>query len=326
MFRLGYNTNGLAHHRVEDALRLLARLGYRGVAITPDVGQLDLYRLDRAEVRRVKRLARELDLALVLETGARFLMDAEVKHAPTLLAQGATDRTRRVDFLRRSIDLAHDLDASVVSLWAGAHPEGQTGDPAGPTPGTSPARSARTAPPPKTVSSRGRTRAAMDLERAWDRLVDGLVRVLDHARGARVGVGFEPEPGMFVERPTGYLELRRRLGERAGELGLTLDVGHLLATLDLPVEAQIEALAPYLVGVQLDDAPRGRHEHRPFGQGDLDLPAVLAALKRVRFEGLAAVELSRDSHRGPDAAREALAALRRARRGAVGSAQRPRAK
>jgi hypothetical protein len=39
--RFAYNTNGLAHHRPADALRLLADLGYAGAAVTPDVGALD---------------------------------------------------------------------------------------------------------------------------------------------------------------------------------------------------------------------------------------------------------------------------------------------
>ena len=33
---LGYNTNGLAHHDLFDAVELLAEIGYRGVAITID--------------------------------------------------------------------------------------------------------------------------------------------------------------------------------------------------------------------------------------------------------------------------------------------------
>ena len=32
--RYGYNTNGLAHHRLEDALRLVADLGYDGCALS----------------------------------------------------------------------------------------------------------------------------------------------------------------------------------------------------------------------------------------------------------------------------------------------------
>ena len=37
---LGYNTNGLAHHDLFDAVELLAEIGYRGVAITIDHGAL----------------------------------------------------------------------------------------------------------------------------------------------------------------------------------------------------------------------------------------------------------------------------------------------
>lgn len=308
MFRLGYNTNGLAHHRIEEALELLADLGYRGVALTPDVGQLDLLRLDPAEVRRVKRLARALDLSVVVETGARYVLDPARKHFPTLLEDAASERRRRIDYLRRSIDLAEELGAGVVSIWSGADPRGITGDPAGPTPGV--LHHARHARHAKRRSTSLSLHPAAERERAWERLVAGLVPVLDHARDAGVAIGFEPEPGMFVERPSGYLELLRRLGSRSGELGLTLDVGHLLATWDLPVPAHVEALSSFLVHVQLDDAPLGRHEHLPFGQGDLDLAGTLKALQEAGYDGMAAVELSRDSHRAPLAAHDAWEAVR----------------
>ena len=40
--RLGYNTNGMAHHRVVDAIDLLADEGYQSVAITLDAGRSTL--------------------------------------------------------------------------------------------------------------------------------------------------------------------------------------------------------------------------------------------------------------------------------------------
>jgi L-ribulose-5-phosphate 3-epimerase len=268
---------------------LLADLGYRGVALTPDVGQLDPYRLDSGEVARIARLAGRLDLALAVETGARFLLDARRKHHPSLLSEDAADRARRVDFLGRSIDLAVELGAPLVSLWAGAAPGGVVGD----APGGGEADAARTSA-------------------AWEHLTGGLLAVLEHAHDRGVQLAFEPEPGMFLERPAGYLELRRRLGSAGEALGLCLDVGHLLVTGDRPEAQVVRALAPHLVHVHLDDIADGRHEHLPFGRGDLDLPGVLAALLEVGYGGMAAVELSRDSHRGAQAAAEALAALRAA--------------
>ena len=72
MFRLGYNTNGLAHHRVLDALELVSELGYEALSITPDVGQLDPYRLDRAEVGRQVHVAHE-EIDAPRARGARVL-------------------------------------------------------------------------------------------------------------------------------------------------------------------------------------------------------------------------------------------------------------
>ncbi len=285
MFRLGYNTNGLAHHRVLDALELVSALGYEALSITPDVGQLDPYRLDREEVARVRRRAEELGLELTVETGARFLLDPLRKHRPNLLDDDPAARARRVDLLQRHVDLAAELGASVVSLWAGVAPDGSVGD-------------RREGPP-------GR-------EELWRRLCDGLRPVLARARAQGVQLAFEPEPGMFVERPAGYEQLIERLGPDGETLGLCLDVGHCHATRDLPVADVVRRLAPRLVLVQLDDAKTGEHVHRMFGEGELDLPAALGALLEVAFDGVAAVELSRDSHRAPEAAREAIARLKAA--------------
>jgi sugar phosphate isomerase/epimerase len=283
MFRLGYNTNGLAHHRVLDALELVAELGYEALSITPDVGQLDPFRLDREEVARVRARAEQLGLELTLESGARFLLDPFAKHHPSLLDDDPSARARRVGLLLRHVDLAADLGASVLSLWAGAARDGSVGD--------------------RRDGERAR-------EELWRRLCDGLAPVLARGRMQGVQIAFEPEPGMFVERPSGYEELVRRLGSDGDELGLCLDLGHCHATRDLPVADVIRRYAPRLVLVQLDDCKDGEHVHRMFGEGDLDLPAALDALLEVGFDGVAAVELSRDSHRGPEAAREALEHVR----------------
>ena len=42
---------------------------------------------------------------------------------------------------------------------------------------------------------------------------------------------------------------------------------------------------------------RGDHVHLAFGDGDMDVPAALGALREIGFGGLVCVELSRDSFR-----------------------------
>lgn len=281
MFRIGYNTNGLGSHRLPEALDLIGDLGYEAVAITPDVGGLDPFHLRQGEVAATRAQLEDLGLAVAIETGARFLLDPRRKHRPSLLEAEAGGRTRRVDFYRRCIDLAAGLGADVVSLWAGSAPEGVQG--------------------------------TLDEEPGHglgDRLVEGLVQVLDHARGAEVRVAFEPEPGMFVERPAGFAALLDRGGADVDDLGLTLDVGHCVVTGDEPVSGVIERWSSRLAHVHLADCPRGLHQHVALGEGDLDLADALGGLVRSGFSGVAAVELSRDGHRGPDAARDAMASLR----------------
>ena len=113
---LGYNTNGFAHHRLPDAVEILADLGYAGVALTVDVHALDVFakhyvaeRDDIAELLAARRMTS------VIETGARFLLDPTRKHQPTLLDSLAVPRGRRVDFLKRCVELAAALKSDARS-------------------------------------------------------------------------------------------------------------------------------------------------------------------------------------------------------------------
>jgi sugar phosphate isomerase/epimerase len=117
---LGYNTNGFAHHRLDDAIDILADLGYRGVALTPDVNHLDPYRLDLSS--RVSAFGRGLvhhGLRCVVESGARFVLDSRRKHQPTLLSPTADAREKRRGFLSLCVQVAKELNADCVSFWSG---------------------------------------------------------------------------------------------------------------------------------------------------------------------------------------------------------------
>ncbi|HYZ63720.1 MAG TPA: TIM barrel protein, partial [Acetobacteraceae bacterium] len=80
-------------------------------------------------------------------------------------------------------------------------------------------------------------------------------------------------------------------------LKLALDTGHCLVTGERDPAAAIIEFAARLGTVAIEDMKRGVHVHLPFGEGDMDMPAILRALDAISFAKLVCVELSRESHR-----------------------------
>lgn len=266
--RFGYGTNGFGDHTLEDALAVLADLGYEGVGLTLDPRHLDPFADDLPDrLRRLGRRLERLGLTVVIETGGRYVLDPWRKHQPALVsAEGAE---RRVDLLLRAVRIAADLGAEAVSFWSGT---AEPGAPEG---------------------------------AVWDRLLSGCATVVEAADSAAVTLGFEPEPGMFIDTLDAYDQLWLRLG-RPRSFGLTLDIGHCRCLETPPVPDCVRRAADRLVNVQIEDMRRGKHEHLEFGTGEIDFPPVLAALSDTGYAGLVSVELPRHSHAAPEVARRSL--------------------
>ena len=264
-FRLGYNTNGFAHHRLVDALEVIAELGYRAVALTPDANHLPPDHTSDAQLRAVRAMLEQLGLAVVVETGARYVLDPRRKHRPTLLEADAADRARRLEFLERCARICAELGGDTISLWSGIRPQ------------------------------------AVSAEDAWRHLAEGVARLAERIAPLGVRIAFEPEPGMLVGALADWDRLRDTLG--GVDLGLTLDVGHVPCTEPITPAEAIRRYGRAIRTVHLDDTRGGVHEHLQIGDGDIDWPEVLRALREIDFTGIASVELSRHSHAAPEAAR-----------------------
>ena len=269
--RLAYNTNGASSHRLDDAISLIADSGYQGVALTLDHHHLDPFADDwQAEAERLGRQLEARGLGTVIETGARYLLNPREKHEPTLLAPSSEGRARRVEFLCRAIDIAAILRSETVSFWAGA-PKPEVGHP-----------------------------------QATEWLLEGIAAVCGYAAEWGVPVSLEPEPGMLVETVDEYLAV----ADQYPTLRLALDTGHCLVTRDIEPDAAVRLYAKQLGTVAIEDMRYGDHTHLPFGEGDMDVRAVVAALHEIAFTGLVCVEYSRESPRAHAAIPEAAAYLR----------------
>lgn len=283
----GYNTNGLAHHDLFDAVELLADTGYRGVAITIDHHALSprdpRHRQQRA---RLRELLEARAMRSVIETGARFLLNPREKHEPTLLSESPR---QRIDFYKYAIDCASELASDCVSLWSGKKGSGKKGSelffPGADGAGSAGAVAENSSDPFFVLAAR-------------------LGEVLDYAAAQGVKVALEPEPGMFIHTTQAFEALLDHMAHP--NLWLTLDIGHLQCQREFPMVGVIRRWASRLINVHLEDMRAGKHEHLMFGEGEIDFPPVLRALAEVGYAQGVYVELSRHSHEGPAAAKRAL--------------------
>lgn len=162
--RLGYGTNGLTDLRLDDALALLADLGYDGVGLTLDHMHLDPLAPDLpARTRHVAQRLGQLGLQVTVETGARYVLDARRKHGPSLLDADPGARAARAQLLVTAVRVAGELGAHAVHCFSGVRP-----------PDTTP-------------------------QVAWQRLGQALAPVLRAAQQA-VLLAIEPSPGTCSTR------------------------------------------------------------------------------------------------------------------------------
>ncbi len=269
---LGYHTNSLQNHRLDDGLQLLAEHGYEVVAITPDTCHLDPFATSDARLDDLARRLADLGLRPTMETGARFLLDPRTKHEPTLMTRDPAARARRLDFYGRVAAMGARLGARVVSFWSGIDRR----------------------PGPDSC--------------AW--MLDGIRLASERIRREGLEPSLEPEPGMALETVADWHAARVDLGREAP--ALTLDVGHLYAVWEGDPLAVVAASVPHLGQVHLEDMRRGEHEHRLPGTGDVDFTGVATVLRESGYGGPVCWEVSRSSHLAPTAIAACRDAWRRA--------------
>ncbi len=274
--KIGYNTNGLAHHRFADAVALLADNGYESVAITPDIQWLDPYQDSTNLNRQLQETVKLLDrfgMQCVMESGARYLINSRVKHDPTLMDASADRRALRVDYLQRLIRMAADLNATCFSFWSGKLDE------------------------------------SISEQQADQRLADGVFEILPIAETLRVPLAFEPEPGMYIQTMADFRRLDQLI--QSGWFQLTIDLGHLHCLDEQPIANYIREWGTSLINIHIEDMKPGVHEHLMFGEGTMDFPPIFQALKDINYPFALNVELSRDSHRADQVVPKSADFLRR---------------
>ena len=263
----GYNTNGFAHHKIEDALQILAELGYRSIAFTLDYNTVEPFAANAiARARELGKMAQDLGLNLVIETGARFLLDPRRKHQPTLLSKQASDRKKRADFLLGCAELGLAMGSNTLSFWSGK-PDFEAAE-----------------------------------DSYWQLLIEQCIEISKQVENSGMKIAFEPEPGMFIDTMDKFEQLHKAILH--SKFGLTLDIGHLECMNEMPLLPHLEKWSSVLWNIHLEDMRRGVHDHLPPGEGLIDFGKVFEGLNEIKYEGGVHWELSRHSHDAVETARK----------------------
>ena len=198
--------------------------------------------------KSIANAAREAGLALCALSGTYNMAHPD-------MAQRKRDRRGFENVMR----VAHDMDVSLVTLCTGS----------------------------RDTSNMWRAHPDNGSVEAWSALRGELDFVLSLAEEFNLVLGIEPEPGNVIADA----KLARKILDEAGSkrLGIVLDAANLLPPEAQPRQAEIVAEAAELLGgslflVHAKDIDR-HGVVVPAGKGAVDLPAFVARMKSVGYDG-----------------------------------------
>lgn len=274
--RLAFSTNAYMRYSFDEAAARIQALGYEGLELMADVPHawpMGLLKSTRESIARAME-SRGLRFSNV----NAFMMNAINDHRhpylhPSFLEPDLGYRRVRIDHTRRALDLCAELGAPHI-----------TTEPGGPLP------------------------EGMSRQAAIDRFVESLKPLAEHAHNRGVMLLIEPEPFLLIETTDQYLEVADRVD--APSIGLNFDVGHAFCVSE-DLERSIARMAPHTRHYHFEDiAPSRVHHHLVPGQGAIDFPAVVEAIRRTGYDGWLTVELYPNIDDPDAAARGAIEHLR----------------
>lgn len=269
--RFAFSSNAFTRYSLSETIRIISEIGYEGIEIQADVPHAYPSDLTDRDIESIRSLLSEKRLAISNLNAFMHHADGDTYH-PSWIEKDPAERTRRIEYTLKCIDLAHRLGAPHIST-----------EPGGPLEGISREQGMR-----------------------WFR--EGLLRVGDRAARKGIKILIEPEPGLLIEKSSEFLEIFHDLDPEV--FGLNFDIGHFFCVGEDPLRL-VSELKDHAKHFHLEDIASSReHHHLMLGHGAMDIPGVLSRIEATGFSGFVTVELYPYEDRAEGAAREAFEYLR----------------
>ena len=270
--KLSYSSNAYMNFPIDEAIRRIAAIGYRGLELLADAPHAWPAGLLEPQKEAIRQCLAENRLEIANVNA--FMMNAVADPRqpywhPSWIEPDPHYRAVRREHTLRALRLAAELGAPSIQT-----------EPGGPL---EPGQSRRT---------------------AADLFYDEIMPCVAAAERCGVALLIEPEPGLLIETFEQYLEFADRIDSPS--VGLNFDIGHAFCVGQSPAE-WIARMAPHTKHYHIEDiAADRRHEHLVPGHGAIDFKPVLSEIVRSGYQGWITVELYPYIDDPDGAGREAL--------------------
>ena len=254
---LAFSSNAYMHFSVEETIRRVAEIGYRGIEILADVPHAWPVGLLPERRQSLRDTLAQHGLSVSNVNG--FMMNAvndprQPYWHPSWIEPDPHYRAIRREHTKRALALAKELGAGNVQT-----------EPGGPL------------------------AAGQSWEAAADIFYEELMPCVEVAERLEVGLLIEPEPGLLIERFEQFLRFAERID--SPWVGLNFDIGHAYCVGEDPQD-WVERMAPHTRHYHFEDIAATRvHQHLVPGTGAIDFDATLSAIDRTGYRGWITVEL-----------------------------------
>jgi sugar phosphate isomerase/epimerase len=289
MINLAFSTNAFKRYSLEDSIREIAKLGYRGVEILCDIPHAYPPDFKEDQIRSLKK------------TLTCYNTEISNLNAFTLFAIGDTYQPSWIDHSRREMRIHHTIECIRLAKRIGA--KHLSTEPGGPV--TMPlASQSQSQSPPSRASSSQQKQQFQDIDHLEEMFLDGLTKVAKIAEEEDIKVLIEPEPGLLIENSIQFKKLMTKIISPQ-HIRLNFDIGHFYCVNEDPAKVVLD-LSDYIEHFHLADIAHTRvHNHLIPGRGSIDFRSVFDAMDDIGYRGFVTVELYPYQDNPIDAAKEA---------------------
>ena len=251
--KLAFSTNAFKRYSLEEAIKVIAGLGYEGVEILADVPHA-YPPLEESQVRTINETVSKCKTQISNVNAFTLYAIDDVYH-PSWIESDESLRELRTQHTIRCIELAKKIGSKNI-----------TTEPGGPV-----------------------QQNNSDRDYLKELFVNGLNRVAPIAEKRRVKVLIEPEPNLLLENSKQFLDVMKDINSKY--VRLNFDIGHFYCVGEDPAEI-INRLADYIGHFHLADIALDRvHNHLIPGLGSIDFKSVFEAIDEIGYREFVTIEL-----------------------------------